>query len=60
MEETVASLNFEGVVRNYNAIVSLVTDLYAVRAERDSLIEALNQIKQELEELKDGAKRSKR
>lgn len=60
MENQVANLNFEGVVRNYNAIVQLVCENFALKNQNEQLIEMLKEVKAELEEIKNGKQRKQR
>jgi hypothetical protein len=59
-EPQTANLSFEGVINNYNAMVQLVNENFALKATNKQLLEMLEGFKAELEELKNGPKRNKR
>jgi len=60
MEIPVANLTMDALVKNHNVIVSLVTELYEYKTRYAELYSQFESLKLEVEEIKNGSKRSKR
>lgn len=59
-QEQTANLSFEGVINNYNAMVQLVNENFALKTQNRTLLEMLEGVKQELEDIKNGKPRKQR